>query len=250
MGTPSRLFYGPGPLFRLFGGREVIDRVHICSRRAISRSPNGRANARFRSRRARPEMGPVPRFRRHARRNCQRPDAVVVNPGLLPVLERLQDRLDGALAVISGRPISFLDERLAPYRFDAAGFTVSNTASAGSFLRAGREDSPDLRREIARLRDVVASHPGMILEDKGCSVALHWRMAPDAEDFAQDLARATADTLGEDYRLQFGKAVAEILPAASGKGRIIESFLRETPYRGRSPIFVGDDLTDEHGFEW
>lgn len=180
---------------------------------------------------------------------AERPDAVAVDPGLLPVLERLQDRLDGALAVISGRPISFLDERLAPCRFDAAGLHGLEHRVRGELSPCRPEDYPDLRREVARLQDVVASHTGMILEDKGCSVALHWRMAPGEADFAQDLARSTARTLGEDYRLQFGKAVAEILPAASGKGRIIQSFLHEAPYRGRTPIFVGDDLTDEHGFE-
>jgi trehalose 6-phosphate phosphatase len=180
---------------------------------------------------------------------AERPDAVAVDPVLMPVLERLQERLGGALAVISGRPISFLDERLAPCRFDAAGLHGLEHRIRGELSPCRPEDYPDLRREVARLQDLVASHPGMIVEDKGCSVALHWRMAPHEADFAQDLARSTAGMLGEDYRLQFGKAVAEILPAASGKGRIIQSFLREAPYRGRTPIFVGDDLTDEHGFE-
>jgi trehalose 6-phosphate phosphatase len=180
---------------------------------------------------------------------AERPDAVVVHPGMLPVLEGLQERLGGALAVISGRPIAFLDERLAPCRFDAAGLHGLEHRIGGKLSPCRPEDYPDLRREVERLQNVVASHSGMIVEDKGCSVALHWRMAPGEADFAQELARSTAATLGEDYRLQFGKAVAEILPAASGKGRIIQSFLSEMPYRGRTPVFVGDDLTDEHGFD-
>ena len=77
----------------------------------------------------------------------------------------------------------------------------------------------------------------------------HWRLAPEHADFATDIARSFADALGPAYRLQYGKAVAEILPATAGKGRVIETFLEDQPYRGRRPVFVGDDLTDEGGFE-
>jgi trehalose 6-phosphate phosphatase len=73
-------------------------------------------------------------------------------------------------------------------------------------------------------------------------------LAPHLADFAQGTARAEAEALGPDYRIQFGKAVAELLPAASGKGRVIETFLGIPPFQGRRPIFIGDDLTDEHGF--
>jgi trehalose 6-phosphate phosphatase len=95
---------------------------------------------------------------------------------------------------------------------------------------------------------MTAAHPGVLIEDKGCSVAVHWRTAPDKADFARAQAQASAAALGDAYRIQYGKAVAEILPAASGKGRVIEAFLRELPYRGRMPVFIGDDLTDEPGF--
>jgi trehalose 6-phosphate phosphatase len=180
---------------------------------------------------------------------AERPDAVVVEPGLLPVLERLRERLGGALAIVSGRPISFLDERLAPCRFDAAGLHGLEHRIRGNLFPCRPEAYPDLRREVARLQDATATRPGMIVEDKGCSVALHWRMAPEQAHFAQELAQSTARTLGGKYRLQFGKAVAQILPSASGKGRVIQSFLAEVPYQGRRPVFIGDDLTDEHGFE-
>jgi trehalose 6-phosphate phosphatase len=101
---------------------------------------------------------------------------------------------------------------------------------------------------VDRLHEVLARHDGILIEDKGCSVAIHWRLAPDLSDFARATAQETAAALGGEYRIQYGKAVAEILPAASGKGWVIERFLEEPPFRGRRPIFIGDDLTDEHGF--
>lgn len=179
---------------------------------------------------------------------AERPEAVRVDPALPPALADLQTRLRGALAVVSGRPIAFLDERLAPFRFDAAGLHGIEQRLAGRFSPCNPEDHPTLRREVVRLLGVTAAHAGVLIEDKGCSVAVHWRTAPDKADFARAQAQASAATLGQAYRIQYGKAVAEILPAASGKGRVIEAFLRERPYRGRTPIFIGDDLTDEHGF--
>jgi trehalose 6-phosphate phosphatase len=178
---------------------------------------------------------------------AERPESVVVDQGLPGTLTRLQDRLGGALAIVSGRPIAFLDERLG-LPFDAAGLHGIEHRIAGRFSRCRPDDHPRLRDQVSRLRDVVDSHPGMLIEDKGCSVAVHWRMAPDKAAFALALAREAADELGPDYRIQFGKAVAEILPAASGKGRVIEMFLTQAPYQGRRPIFIGDDLTDELGF--
>lgn len=180
---------------------------------------------------------------------AERPEAVMVDPALPPALLRLKERLGGALALISGRPIAFLDERLFPFVFDAAGLHGIEHRIAGALSPCDPDDHPDLRAGVARLKDIVATHPGLLVEDKGCSVALHWRLAPHEADFARATARSLAESLGSDYRIQYGKAVAEILPAASGKGRVIEAFLREPPYRGRRPIFIGDDLTDEHGFE-
>jgi trehalose 6-phosphate phosphatase len=180
---------------------------------------------------------------------AERPDAIVVDPDLRPVLARLRERLGGALAIISGRPISFLDERLAPLGFDAAGLHGLEHRIGGLLAPCDPEEHPRLRAAIDDLWRRVAGREGLIVEDKGCSVALHWRLAPQESDFARATALDLAQSLGDEYRIQFGKAVAEILPAASGKGKIIEVFLDRAPYRGRRPIFVGDDLTDEHGFE-
>jgi trehalose 6-phosphate phosphatase len=178
-----------------------------------------------------------------------RPDAVMVDPALPDVLTRLQERLGGALAIVSGRPIAFLDERFAPCRFDVAGLHGLEHRLAGELYLCDPDDHPQLRSMVERLKEVVAPRPGVLIEDKGCSVAVHWRLAPQERDFALAAAQAALEALGGEYRVQHGKAVAEILPAAAGKGKVIERYLGLPPYKGRRPIFAGDDLTDENGFK-
>lgn len=179
----------------------------------------------------------------------ERPDAVAVDAALPGILTRLQERLGGALAIISGRPVEFLDGRLAPHRFDMAGLHGLEHRIAGRLSMCDPDEHPALREAAARLNAIVASKEGVLIEDKGCSVAIHWRLAPHERDFALATARAALEALGADYRVQHGKAVAEILPSAAGKGKVIERFLQQAPYKGRCPIFVGDDLTDENGFK-
>jgi trehalose 6-phosphate phosphatase len=157
----------------------------------------------------------------------ERPDAVVVDPGLPEILTRLERRLGGALAIISGRPVEFLDGRFVPHEFDMAGLHGLEHRIAGQLSMC---DPADHRAQ-------------------GGMVAIHWRLAPHEKEFALATAQAAVEALGSDYRVQHGKAVAEILPSAAGKGKVIERFLHETPYKGRCPIFVGDDLTDENGFK-
>ena len=179
---------------------------------------------------------------------AERPEAVRVAPDLGATLARLGERLGGALALVSGRAIAVLDGFLAPHRFDAAGLHGIERRVAGRLFPCRPEEHPALRASVASLSGDLRSMPGVLIEDKGCSVAVHWRMAPEHAGEAERVARDLAARLGPGYRLQFGKAVAEILPARSGKGAAILSFLSEAPYAGRRPVFIGDDLTDEHGF--
>ncbi|UVF20193.1 trehalose-phosphatase [Microvirga terrae] len=179
----------------------------------------------------------------------ERPDAVRVDPSLPAVLTTLQERLGGALAIISGRPVEFLDGRFVPHAFDMAGLHGLEHRIAGKMSMCDPGEHPALRATVERLSAIVSGKEGVLIEDKGCSVAVHWRLAPHEKDFAIATAHAAVEALGADYRVQHGKAVAEILPSAAGKGKVIERFLQEAPYRGRRPIFVGDDLTDENGFK-
>lgn len=178
-----------------------------------------------------------------------RPDAVAVDPALPEILQRLEQRLGGALAIVSGRPIDFLDGHFLPRTFDMAGLHGLEQRIAGELHLCDPDEHPQLRRMVGRLKEAVTGKTGVLIEDKGCSVAIHWRLAPQEKDFALTTARAAAEALGSDYRLQHGKSVAEILPSAAGKGKVIERFLQSAPYKGRRPVFVGDDLTDENGFK-
>lgn len=178
-----------------------------------------------------------------------RPDGVVVPPALPPGLARLRARLGGALALVTGRPIATIDGFLTPERFDVAGLHGVETRRAGQVTGGDPSAHPALRAGVATLQRAVADLDGVLIEDKGCSVAVHWRLAGAAEARqAQSAAASVAGILGEAYRLQQGKAVAEILPASATKGHAIRAFLREAPYAGRRAIFIGDDLTDEKAF--
>jgi trehalose 6-phosphate phosphatase len=180
---------------------------------------------------------------------ADRPDAVVVPADLGGTLQALKDRLGGAMAIVTGRSIAVIDDFLTPDRFDVAGLHGAEYRLADGLFPCRPEEHPDLRQAIEELEERFADEPGVLIEDKGCSVALHWRLAPEAGDLAADTIREMAAALGSGYRLQLGKAVAEVLPARATKGGIIQHFLTQAPYHNRRPIFIGDDLTDEQAFE-
>ena len=174
------------------------------------------------------------------------PDAVVVEPDLPATLERLREVTGGALALVSGRPIATLDAFLGT-AFDAAGLHGLEARLGGTLHPCSIGDHPHLRRGIAWLRETL-DVPGIVIEDKGCSVGVHWRLAPGHAEPAREAAEELAAELGPEYRIQHGKMVAEVLPVQAGKGGAIARFLEHAPYAGRVPLFVGDDLTDEDGF--
>lgn len=173
-----------------------------------------------------------------------RPDAVTVEPGLGEAMEAIRTQLGGALAIVTGRSVAAVDAFFAPHRFDVAGLHGGELRVGGRTVRAAA-GAPAFRREVERL---AAAAGGLVVEDKGTTVALHWRLSPDLRPVAEALAREALGRLGEGWRLQTGKAVVEILPSTTGKGRAIATLLEHEPFRGRIPVFVGDDDTDEHGF--
>lgn len=174
------------------------------------------------------------------------PDRVVVPPGLPALLSRLRARLDGALALVSGRNLATIDGFFAPYRFDAAGLHGAEHRHGGDLQVPGAVP-PALRALLADARARASALPGVVVEDKGAAVALHWRQRPEAEDLLIALAEAALPAL-DGYRLQHGKDVVEVRPAATSKGTAITAFLASPPFAGRLPVFAGDDLTDESGF--
>lgn len=176
------------------------------------------------------------------------PSAVEVDAELRAGLRRLVDFADGAVAFISGRSIADLDRFFPELRLAAAGQHGAERRSAAGDLHGTPFPADRLDATRDRLARAIARHRGLLLEDKGSSIALHYRQAPRLGGFAHRLARAEALRLGDAYDLRPGKRVVEIGPAGRNKGEAIEAFLDEPPFRGRLPVFLGDDTTDEFGF--
>lgn len=173
-----------------------------------------------------------------------RPDAVTLPPELRALLLRLHDALGGALALVTGRPLADLDLHLDSVSLPAAGIHGLERRGLGGLVRP---PGPDLSRASAIIEAACAAHPGLVPEFKGGALALHYRLAPGLQDVARDaIERAAAAS--DDMRVLHGKAVVELVPTSGGKGRAIEAFLLEEPFRDRRPWFVGDDITDEEGF--
>jgi trehalose 6-phosphate phosphatase len=175
------------------------------------------------------------------------PDLVEVPPELPELLRALSDRLDGALALVSGRPIDQLARLLAPFAGAMAGqHGLERRRSNGGVLRCAAPPALDRIRPV--LADFAEHHPGVRLEDKGCSLALHYRQAPALAATCRDVVRRAALGSGGALKAIDGKMVIELLVQPSGKGGAIAAFLAEPPFRGRVPVFVGDDSGDEDGF--
>jgi trehalose 6-phosphate phosphatase len=179
---------------------------------------------------------------------AERPEAVVVDPGLPALLHRLRERCGGALAIVTGRAVSVIEAFLPGLDLDICGLHGMERRINGRLQRVEPVDLPLLRAAVPTLAARLSPIPGVLIEDKGESVALHWRLAPEAAPQVREAADSALRDLGPNFRLQDGKAVVEIVPEASGKGRAVEALLMAPPYRERRPLFAGDDVTDENGF--
>ena len=175
------------------------------------------------------------------------PDLVQIPAKLPGLLGELADRLDGAVAVVSGRPLAELTRMLAPFAGAMAGqHGLERRRSDGSTIRCATQ--PELGQIRPAIAGFAARHDGVILEDKGGSLALHYRQAPSLEAVCRTLLRRAACASGGALEAVAGKMVIELMPRSGGKGRAITEFLAEAPFHGRVPVFIGDDTTDEHGF--
>jgi len=176
------------------------------------------------------------------------PAAVRVQPHVLEAIGAISDRLHGAVALVSGRPLAQLDALFAPMRLPAAGLHGHQFRSDAQAAMEIPEDTSAFLHELHRAAaHLAATHPGVLVEDKGVSLALHWRAAPHAGEAVSGFARERIATL-PGYRLQPGDHVVEFVPEGSDKGRAVERMMGRPPFAGRIPVFIGDDLTDEYGF--
>lgn len=174
------------------------------------------------------------------------PDRIVVDPGLTRALARLMQPLQGALAVISGRPIAEIDHWLAPLTLPVAGVHGAERRDAQG--RRSEQGSDALAGVVAVAEALAREHAGLRVERKRSAVALHYREAPDREGVCREALQA-ALAAAPELRLLPGKCVFEVLPRGISKGASVLAFMAEAPFSGRRPIFIGDDVTDEAGFE-
>jgi trehalose 6-phosphate phosphatase len=176
-----------------------------------------------------------------------RPDLVHVEPEVLQVLERLSERFDHAVAIITGRPLATVDGFLAPLKLPVAAEHGSIRRDAEGHVHADTRSMEAVKTVAARLEPLVAANPGLLLERKQTSVALHYRQRPELGAVCNNaVEKAVAGTEGLD--ILPGKMVYEVRPQGRDKGTAVKAFLDEPPFKGRVPVYMGDDVTDEDAF--
>jgi trehalose 6-phosphate phosphatase len=172
------------------------------------------------------------------------PQQVRVPPELRHTLARLDELTGGALALVSGRPLADIDLIFSPLRFAAiGGHGAELRAVAGAEPRVSAAPlSADLKRKLA---SVTRIGPGILAEDKGYSLALHYRLAPEkGEELRAAVAEICAAVPQGTIEILTGKLVVEIKPAGVNKANAVCELMRYPPFAGRNPIFIGDDTTD------
>jgi trehalose 6-phosphate phosphatase len=176
------------------------------------------------------------------------PSAVHVPERLCRVLGALQSATGGALALVSGRSLDQLDRLFSPLRLSAAGLHGLERRNLAVGLERATPDPAVFERARRCLAAFAEATPGVLLEDKGPTLALHYRNAPAAARDALAVTEAAAAASDGALVLLRGKMVYELMPPGVDKGRAITAFMAEPPFAGRRPVFAGDDVTDEAGF--
>lgn len=172
------------------------------------------------------------------------PTSVKIPDGLIDLLTKLHTRLDGALALISGRRIQTLDELFTPLKLACAGLHgLEWRDSLGVEARADIDASAleAMRAACQRLADAI---PQVLVEDKVHSIAFHYRKAKLHQPALRSAVEAIA--LNTGFIVQSGIDVYELRPPGTDKGSALNTLMRDEKFRNRLPIYIGDDLTDEH----
>ena len=177
------------------------------------------------------------------------PREVFVPEGLSATLNGLREKTSGALALVSGRSLNDIDLIFAPDQFPAVG-------GHGAEMRLGSSDeavavhAPPLDKELKRrLATIAKLSPGILLEDKGYSLALHYRLAPHAEKAIYEaVSLIRADLPNAPIEVLPGKCVCEIKHSGFTKATGVRELMTHEPFKGRRPLFIGDDITDETVF--
>ncbi len=175
------------------------------------------------------------------------PDEAIIPEATRRDMARLHEAFGGALALVSGRRMADIDHLCAPYHFAAA-------AQHGLEIRFANDalERPEGQQSLNEARTVVAhlhrAYPLLFIEDKGLSLAVHFRQAPEMESTVLETLRQLAQSDSVHLCIQEGKMVAELRLHGGDKGSAIQRLLSTPPFQGRTPLFAGDDRTDEHAF--
>jgi trehalose 6-phosphate phosphatase len=178
---------------------------------------------------------------------AQSPDDVVTPPDLVVVLEQLRHLLGNALAIVSGRRLLEIDHLLEPVRFAAAaehGAIIRHADGVVEEIAADRRPPPFW---ASSLRAQTREWDGVLVEEKDYSIAMHYRLAPECEDKVGELAASLVRDELAGFKIVHSKKALEIRPKGVTKGIAVKALMERDPFRGRVPVFVGDDITDEDG---
>lgn len=178
------------------------------------------------------------------------PGSVVVSDALRSSLKELHRKCGGALALVSGRLIRDIDTLFAPLRLPAIGghgAEIRLSAEAPTYARYADAISDSLRKLV---KDAASANPRVIVEDKTTSLAVHYRSAPKMEETLKTKIAAIVSRMGvKNLEVLYGKAVIEIKSSHFSKGTAVQELMKNPPFHGRKPIFVGDDTTDVSVFK-
>lgn len=176
------------------------------------------------------------------------PDAVRVPETLPSLLSALREALGGAVAIVTGRPIAQIDGFLGGAVPAVAGLHGMERRTADGATVPPPSPNDGLSGVRALLEEFAAARSGILVEDKTHSLALHYRLAPSLKIACRDVLDAALGGDPAGWEIVEGKMVFEVRPLGFTKGTAIEAFMGEAPFRGRTPVFCGDDVTDEDGF--
>jgi trehalose 6-phosphate phosphatase len=178
---------------------------------------------------------------------AQKPGAVTVPPALVPTLEAVSARLGGALGIVSGRQLSDIDRFFSPLMLPCA-------AEHGAIVRTsdGTLSLPETHCSVPadwrkRILEAARKWPGVLIQEKSFSLSVHYRLAPEYEE---DIRRLVDAVVAQDPQFEAlpARMAFEIRHRSLHKGRAVRELMRSAPFKGRVPVFVGDDVTDQDGF--
>jgi trehalose 6-phosphate phosphatase len=177
------------------------------------------------------------------------PDAVEVPVWMVPLLLRLSRKLDGAVAFVSGRTIAAIDHLFRPLSLSAVGVHGGEIRMPDGEILVDEQLTAELQSVEPLLRETIARIRGVQLENKRSVIALHYRSVPERGREVLKIAELVTGSLGSQFGVLVGKCVVEIRPRHLTKGSGIRRLMERAPFRDRTPIFAGDDTTDEDAFE-